>query len=554
MKRKLYDIRKFIIWTVVIIAINVFANLKFFRIDLTEDQRYSISESTVQLLDTLQERLIVQVYLDGELTGNYQHLQKTVEETLDEMKAYAGSHLAIEFVDPFSLEDSIRDETLKKLQAYGLKVRTQQSFQEAGMEQKAVVPGALVQLGSKVISINFLKDGRNGMEENFDQSISEVEYEFASAIKVLTQERKKRIAFVDGHGEAPSQLLDRMFYELANYYQVGRIDLASVPEVEGVEALVIVKPRSAYSDLDKYKLDQFVMNGGRLLFFVDAIESRKDSLGEGIMGLPFELGLDNLLRQYGVRIGENQIQDLQAATMPVQVENGQMKLMPWNFHPLLETFSDHIITKGLNPVLAKNLGIIDTVKAEGLKKTPLIMSSKYTRLKGAPVTYSPDEIRFNTDPSYYPQSYLPVAYILEGRVNSLYENRPLPLGASSKPKINQCDGARIFVCADGDIILNEFDPKSGRVSPMGLNTFTGDTYANKRFAMNLFNYMLDEQGVVNLRSKEVKIRDLDVFAIDDDSEQIKWQVINIVLPVLLILGFGILRHFIRKGRYEKRVS
>lgn len=271
----------------------------------------------------------------------------------------------------------------------------------------------------------------------------------------------------------------------------------------------------------------------------------------GVQALPYDLKISDLLRQFGVRVNENMVQDLNASVIPVRAENNQIQLKPWTFHPLLNTFSDHIITKNLGPLLSKNIGTVDSVKADGVIKTPLVFTSKYTRVKGAPVVYSVEELRINTDENYYPQSNLPVAYLLEGTFSSMFEHRPKPKNINTDNFRASGDQGKVVVCSDGDIILNEIDQQSGRPYPLGVNRFSRKQYDNKKFLENTVNYMVDESGVTQLRAKEFHLRPLDEFMIDDANEKLRWQLINMLGPLVVIIIFGVARYYLRKVRYTR---
>lgn len=546
MNRKAQDIKRYIIVIAILIAIVAVSRQYIVRLDMTEDQRYSISEPTQNMLRRLNQPLVVQVFLHGDLPSEYKHLSRNIRETLNEFKVYAGKNIIIEYKDPTATKpDSVRQQLYNNLQQAGITPRTVK--QQDG--NKIVFPGAMLKYGDKRLGVNFLKDGVNGIEENFDQSIAELEYELASTIKVLQQERKNRVAFVRGHGEAKTKNLQGAMKQLSRLYDVGFYDLSSVPEINDVEVLVIAQPTKAFSLEDKYKLDQFVLNGGNLLCFIDAMEVRRDT--GGVQALPYDLEISDLLRQFGVRINENMVQDLNAAVIPVRAENNQIQLKPWSFHPLLNTFSDHIITKNLGPLLSKNIGTVDSVKADGVTKTPLVFTSKYTRVKGTPVVYSVEELRINTDENYYPQSNLPIAYLLEGTFTSMFKHRPKPDNVNTDNFNESGDQGKVMVCSDGEIILNEVDQKAGRPYPLGLNRFSRKQYDNKKFLENTVNYMVDESGVTQLRAKEFNLRPLDEFRIDDASEKLRWQLINMAGPLVVLLLFGIVRYYLRKMKYTK---
>jgi gliding-associated putative ABC transporter substrate-binding component GldG len=293
-------------------------------------------------------------------------------------------------------------------------------------------------------------------------------------------------------------------------------------------------------------MDQFVMAGGKALFCIDAIEVRKDSLG--LQGLPYQLNLTDFFFNYGVRINENSIRDLSSA--PVRVNTGsEYKLMPWSFHPLISNFGDHVITKGFDgaAIYMRYINTIDTIKTQtAIKKTPLMFTSNYTRVQPQPVFYSVDELRIIMDKRYYPHQHLPVAYVLEGEFKSLFKGRNLPEGVEVGGKKDFGKSA-IVVVSDGDLLIPEVQESTGKPYPLGFHPLSQRTYMNKTFVKNTMDYLLGEKSISNLRAKQVDFRPLDKFRIKE--EKLKWQIINILIPILLVILFGIIRYYLRKKKY-----
>lgn len=532
-------------------AINITLSRFIWRIDLTEDNRYSLSESTKELLDSLSDKVYVKVYLHGNIGAEYKQLEKAVRETLEEFQIYAFADLQYDFIDPNQIEvDSLRIKKYSELTQRGLKTKVEREVIDGKKVEKIIFPGCVVSLGARSLPINFVKDDVNG-RENFSRSISELEYEFASTLKILNQERKKRIAFIDGHGELTNKEIYDLMLHLSKFYDSGRLNLATVDTIPEIEAIVIAQPKTAYSEADKYKIDQFVMKGGRAIFAIDAIEIKTDS--SGIVGLPYELNLRDLLFRYGVRMNDDMIQDLNSAQIPVRTgpNPNDIELKPWTFHPIINNYANHIITKNLDAVLMKNIGTLDTTKTKDVTKTPLLFTSKYTRVKGNPVGYSPDELRLNTDENYYPQQLLPVAYLLEGNFESLYKGRPTPTGAVRGHFKAEATDGKVVVISDADLLINEFDSRANIPYPLGYSKFTGQQFSNKNFLANTFDYLLNDGNVVNIRAKELSYRPLDLFKIDENKEKLYWQILNIVTPLALLILFGVVQLLLRKRKFEK---
>ncbi|MCP4520469.1 MAG: gliding motility-associated ABC transporter substrate-binding protein GldG [Cytophagales bacterium] len=548
MKGKKRDIVLYIVGLLVILLVNWVVGKSFMRFDLTEDKRFSLASSTKSIVSTLDSPLRVQVYLHGDFPAGFKNLERSIEETLEEMSAYAGKNLKYEFIDPYKKETDKkkRGEFFKSLVQLGLQPTSVVSNEGGSNKNTLVFPGAVLVYKGRKIAVPFLKGNR---EDDLYQSMETVEFELVSGIKVLKQERKKRVAFVEGHGELADAEVFQAMNALSLQYEVGRMNLSLPDKIENLEALIIAQPKQAYTEQEKYKLDQYLMNGGKVLFFMDAIETRKDSVG--LQGLPYDLNLRDLLFRYGVRVNMNMIQDLNAS--PVPIRDGQKyKLLPWSFYPLLNEFNkEHPIVKNMNALLTRHINTLDTIKAKGVKKTPLVYTSKYTKVKSQPIVYSAEELRINLDKNYYNSGQLPVSYLLEGNFTSLYAGRPLPDSLSfeaTKVFLSKGNGkGKVLVFSDGDILANAFDQKAGKPYPLGFDQYTREVYSNKQFLLNAINYMLDEEVVRQSFNKNIVKRPLDKFKVEE--EKTKWQIINVVVPVLLVVLFGIVRWWIRKRKY-----
>ncbi len=548
MNSKLKDITRFFVLLGVLILVNVVVYFSFFRIDLTEDQRYSVAEPSKKILGNLESKVYVSVFLHGNFPARFKNLENAIEEKLEAMKVYGGANLQYKFVDPTATKDSKeRNKLYQEIVSKGIQPTTLHANEDGNKVEKLIFPGAIVSYNSKLTAINFLNGNRmGGADVRINQAIEKLEFEFTSAIRRVTQEEKKKIAFLDGHGELSDLELNDIMTTLSENYLVGRMNVATVPEIEDIDAIVIAKPQRKYTEADKYKIDQFVMNGGKLLVFADALESRKDS--NGMVALPYETNLTDLFFRYGFRLNKNMIQDLYAAPVPVNTSS-EYKLMPWSFFPLLTNFSKHPIVSNMDALIVRNLGTVDTIKAPGIKKIPLVFTSQYTRVKGQPVAYSADELRIDLNRENYTAGSLPVSFLLEGNFLSLFANRPAPENAGVRNRKNESVDTQILVVSDGDFVANEVDPKSGKPFQLGLDKYSRQVYANADFIRNAVDYMLDENGIVSLRSKKVELRPLDKFKVEE--EETYWKALNMIAPILLLILFGVVRFFLRKHKYTK---
>jgi gliding-associated putative ABC transporter substrate-binding component GldG len=391
-------------------------------------------------------------------------------------------------------------------------------------------------------------------EGEINQSIEGLEYELANAIFKLVNLDRKRIGFIQGHGELDSLQIASLNNALLELYDVYKVNLQRKASLREYDALILAKPTQAFNETEKFKLDQYVMNGGKLLLMLDRLEATMDSASrEDYFAFPYELRLDDLLFKYGIRINADLLQDRNAGLYPVvtgqQGGKPQLQLMDWPFFPLVNRYADHPITRNLDAVMLKFASSLDTVKADGIRKIPLAFTSPYSRKIIAPVPVSINEIRRNVRPENFDQGNLPVAYLLEGRFTSLYKNRFLPDGVDTANYKAEGEPARIIIISDGDIARNDINPRSGNPQQLGLDPFTNYTFANEELLLNAVAFLVDENGLIRTRSKEVKIRPLDKEKIR--IEKTKWQVINLVLPIVVLLFYGLVNMYLRKQKFGK---
>lgn len=544
MKRKGIDVTEFLLWVGIVILINIIVSQYFFRVDLTEDDRYSISDSSKEILKTMDDVVYIEVYLTGDqLPADYKRLERTLKETLDEFRVYAGNNVQYKFLDPNRDSDPERQ---SKVYQYLSQKGIKPTSIATNDGERYVFPGALIVYKEREVPLILLKGNKAaGEAEMINQSIENLEYELISGIRQLTISKKKSIAFTEGHGEYEPESLSDLSNTLSSFYNVYSINLKKIKSLENYEAVVVARPETAFSEEEKYLLDQYVMNGGNVLFFIDPLHVSMDSIGEsGTLALPYTHNLDDMLFKYGVKLNENLIQDIQATLIPMYVgEMGnkpQIRMMPWNYYPLLNNFGDHPTVKNIDVVYSKFASSLDTVKAAGVNKIPLVFSSKYSKVLSAPVRVDMNEARKKVNPEEFANGPFTVAYLLEGNFQSLYKNRPLPIQDNNF----KAEGkkAKILITSDADIIKNEISKKGNQLQEIPLKQ------GNKDFVTNVVDYMLDEQGLISVRAKEITLRPLDKIKIKDD--KLMWQIINLVLPVLLILLFGIIRFYIRKKKYE----
>lgn len=534
----------------------------YYRIDLTSEKRYTLSASTQQILNKLTSHVYVQVYLEGEMPVGFKKLRRSVKDMLDEFRIRSGKKIIYEFIDPF--DPGSREENqkmMKTLYEKGLQpTNIHDSDEEGGISQKIVFPGMIMNYDGMEMTVNILENNpaKNGVQ-NLNSSIEDIEYKMIRAIHNLSTDTIYKIAFLEGHGELDEFSVGDITYELAKYYNVDRGVIGGQLNVlDKFAAIIIAKPELKFSEADKFVIDQYIMNGGRVLWLLEAVQVRSDSLQSAgfTAGLYRPLNLADQLFKYGVRVNPKIIQDQQCSIIPINIalagQQPKFSPVPWIYYPLLTPLDNHPITKNLNLVRSEFVNVLDTVSTDyGIRKEYLLYTSKFSRVISPPMRISLEEIKNPPGPKEFNVSYLPVAVLLEGSFESVFKNRPTDryIGEMKYQVIEKSVPTRMIVVADGDIIRNEVRRTATRdiPLPLGQDRYTKQTYGNKDFILNAVNYLIDDINLMNIRSKELKLRLLDKNRVK--REKIMWQFINVVLPVLFVIFFGVVVVVFRRRKY-----
>jgi len=550
---------------ILLAGINWLASVYHTRIDFTNEKRFTLSRPTKKILRSVDDVVQVDVFLKGEFPSGFKKLANSANEILSEFKEVAGSKLQYNFISPDEEMEGTSVKWGDTLTALGLYPINLKSQLKAGEQQQLLYPVALVHYKEKVMPVALYNGSSKAITfSEINSAEAMMEFKFADAINKLTQTDKPMVAYSTGNGEPG----DVRSYDLANNvllkdYNLKTINLNSQPAIpDTFKLLVIVKPTQKFSDLEKLKIDQFVMRGGKLLLFVDKLEAELDSLksmNNQVVAYDRGLQLDDLLFKYGARINNDLVMDLQCDYLPF-VTNGsqQMEYLRWNYFPLFESKSNNVINKNLGLVSGQFVNSIDTVEAEGIKKTILLSSSPNSRTISTPALISGKENVNAPEDDKFKKANIPVAVLLEGKFQSLYNNRLsqamqdslAAYGFVFQPQ-TFTDG-KIIVVADGDMILNAAD-KNGPL-PMGVNRYTAGTqyeyqFANKDFLQNCLDYLVNQSGLSEAKAKDYTLRLLDSKKITADKTT--WQLINIALPVLLVFLFAIIYQWWRKRKYTK---
>ena len=547
---------------VAIIAVNLAVQFYFFRLDLTSEKRYSVSKNTKELLRNLDSDISVVIYLDGDLNSGFLRLRKATAEMLSEFKVYAGNKLSYTFVNPSAAAtDKERMAKYEALERKGLRATVVYDKDSEGKSiQKVIFPWAQVIRGRDTVNVQLLKNiqGNSG-SENLNISIESLEFELTDAIRTLTRKEVQRIAFLEGHDELHEILTHDITEALSKYFQIDRGSLHNDPSVlDPYKAIIIAKPQSKFSESDKFIIDQYIMNGGRVLWLVDGTRISMDTLANyGFSpALQSELNLNDQLFRYGVRINPDLLLDVQSVYIPVdkarEGDRPDYQPAPWYFSPLLLTSPNHPISRNVTVVKSEFASSIDFVGNDpNIHKEVLLVTSQHSRAIPTPTHISLDVLNIPADPAFFNQRHLPVAVALEGIFPSVFNNRFPPQGVIPPKEIKaQSVPTRMIVIADGDIIRNDVSGigVNARPQPLGYDSYMNQEFGNKSFIMNSILYLTDDDGWLKLRSRELTIRLLDKIKVNENKKAI--QIINVALPVFLLIIFAILNTIIRKRKYS----
>ncbi|RTL58883.1 MAG: gliding motility-associated ABC transporter substrate-binding protein GldG [Sphingobacteriales bacterium] len=558
---------------VLLVLVNVAAAYFKFRIDLTGEKRFSLSAPTKKLLQHIDSTITVDVLLAGELPADFRKLQVSTKDLLNEMKEYAGKKLVYNFINPETIQKDSAYQLM--LASFDLLPTARESQTKNGEEKVMLYPFAVVNRGDKKIGIDLLKgkivydvDPINGTRQiNEAKSInaaeSLLEFKIADAIDKIQQTKKPLIGYAVGNGEPTGPETYDIVRSLEKSYSLQIIDLQKNPYIsKDFSALLIVRPTQKFEDSVKLKIDQYIMQGGKVLWSLDNLDANKDSLARLASTVAFDMGLnlDDQLFKYGVRINRDLVQDLQCDMVPIVIgQTGgqpQIQPIPFNYYPLLTPANNNAITRNMEPVLGQYVNSMDTVKVADIKKTLLLSTSENSKFVSTPAIISLNELKTIEDPKLYTKKFLPAAYLLEGKFNAAFAHR------TSQETINlfeqwykapfkiKCDEPnKMIVISDGDILLNKYpQTQQQEPPPMGLSNSQQQLYANRTFLLNALEYLVNPSGIIETRNKDITLRLLNKTKVEE--EKTKWQIINIAVPVLLVIASGFIFQQIRKKKYS----
>ena len=558
--QKNVNLKKLALSLGILIVANLLASQFFHRFDLTNDKRYTLSKTSLTIIKSVQEPLIVDVFLKGQFPGEFKKLQTETQQLLEEFKAY-NSNIVFQFIDPLENE-SQKDSLVQAFQERGLTPVNVTIDDKGKQTQEVVFPWAITTYKGRSVKVPLLKNMMGASTaEKVVSSVQHLEYAFANAFNTISNPKEKKIAIIKGNGELHELLIADFLKSIRENYFIGPFILDSVANnpqktlnaLNKYDLAIIAKPTEKFTDEEKMVLDQFIIHGGKTLWLVDQVTMEMDSLyneSGATLAFPNDLNLNDLFFKYGVRINPNLVKDIMAT--PIALATGdkgsasQYTQFPWFYSPLIYPTLIHPIVSNVDGLKFEFTSGIDTLK-NGIKKTVLLKSSKYSKLIGAPIEVRLDMVQERPEPTEFKNTgEIPVSVLLEGSFHSVYENRVLPFEEKTFSPIGKNN--KMIVVSDGDLIRNQLD-KNYQPLELGYDKWTNKFYGNKEFLLNCVNYLLDENGLINIRTKVVNLPILDKEKVYTNYTSA--QMLTIGLPLLILLLFGIVFTFLRRRKYSK---
>ena len=554
------NIKSLLIVVAILLVLNCISGYFFHRFDLTKDKRYTLSSTSLNIINQVQNPLLVKIYLQGDLPSEFKRLQSETRDLFEEFKAY-NKNIVFEFVDPLEKEDDSMD-NIKKLYLKGLTPINITVDDKGKQSQEMVFPWAIAIYNNKEVNIPLLKNSMGASTtEKVIISVQHLEYSIADAINKITKDKQKKVAIIKGNGELQDVQIAKFLMQVRESYHIGPFTLDSVAKnptgslqaLQKYDLAIIAKPTESFTDSEKQVLDQFIINGGKTIWLIDQVNMEMDSLYNdygSTLAFPRDLNLNDMFFKYGFRINPDLVKDERGS--PIKLATGergtaaQYQEFNWKFAPQVYPISQHPIVKNLGGIKFDFANGIDVLK-NGIKKTVLLQSSQYSKRIGSPVEINLNIVEEETSPNHYLNTgNIPLSVLLEGSFHSMFENRVLPFNEQSFQAIGKAN--KMIVISDGDLIRNQLD-KNFQPVELGYDQRSGNLYDNKDFLMNCVNYLLDDNGLINIRSKDLNLPLLDKEKVYENYTTT--QILTIGLPILILGVFGIVFTFFRKRKYSK---
>jgi len=555
------NINLYLIITVILLTVLSF--FFFFRIDLTSDRRYSIAPQTKELMRGTEANLSVTLYLDGDLNPGFQRLKKATIELIDELNVYANKSIDFKTENPSKANSNeARQQKYTELAALGMTPTAIYERDKEGKSiQKIIFPWIKITYKQKTVYVNLLKNLRGvSGEENLNISIENLEFELTDGIRRAMKSTATKIAFIEGHGELNEAETFDISKSLSRYFQIDRGVIGTDASIlNPYKAIIIARPTLPFSEKDKFVIDQYIMQGGNVLWLIDVVRIARENLSKSGLSPAMELDLNvsDQLFNYGIRINSNLLQDVQCVQIPVNIapkdEKPQFEPTPWFYAPLLLTSYQHPITKNITEIRSEFASSLELVGENKEVRTALLLAtSDNTHSVATPATIDLGAMPNPRDKAYFNQSYLPVAVLLEGKFRSNFENRMLPEGLSGINRVlSQSVQSKQIVVADGDIIRNETNgiASDSTTLPLGFDRYMNQQFGNREFIQNAILYLADDPRWLELRSRSLKLRLLNKQLVAE--QKLPWQIFTVITPLLLVIFAGIMYQITRKRRYTK---
>lgn len=554
----------FFITAILLVLVNWLASVYHARIDLTNEKRFTLSAATKKILRNLDDQVEVKVFLKGDFPSGFKKLANNTQETLEEFQEASSGKLKYNFVSPDELMDDTEVKWGDTLSAMGLYPINLKSQLKKGEQQQLVYPVALLRYKEKVLPVKLYNGIPNIGRQEINSAEALMEFQLADGIYKLSGRQKPMIAYSIGNGEPQdARTYDLVENVLRADYDLKLVNINKAPVIDDTfKLMMIVKPVQPFTEIEKLRIDQYIMRGGKLLMFIDALNAEMDSLRIKNEVIAYErgLGLTDLLFKYGARINNDLVMDLQSDKLPFDVNgNGQFEFLSWNYFPVFISKSDHAINKNLGFVSGRFVNSIDTVEAAGISKTVLLSSSANARSISAPALISGSENVNAPEDEKFKTPDIPVAVLLDGKFTSMFKNRLSQELNDSLEKYGEVfqpqniSGNKMILVSDGDIVLNSV--ARNEPLPMGMNPFTvGSQYefsfANRDFLTNCLDFLINQSGLAEAKAKDYSLMLLDTKKLE--AQKLNWQLLNIAAPVSLVILFALLFQWLRKRKYSKK--
>ena len=555
----------------IVLSINVIDHFLYARLDLTSEKRYTLSDSTKELLKTIDEPLLYRVYLDGDMPSDFKRLQNETKEMLNQLRAY-NRNVSYEFVNPNNFgTDEERRVFFQKLNEKGIQPAQVQMKGDNGVTNLLLLTAADVFYKGRETTVQLLQNQQYvGQADLLNNSIQNLEYALTSPVRSLSRGMKQSIGFLQGQGELQGGVLYDIQRALQEFYSLEYVTIdeqiqsltahhqnskdSTYRFVNKFDLLIVAKPTEAFSEKDLFILDQYIMYGGKVLWLIDPLNAEIDSLASHgqMLATRYPLGLDEMLFNYGVRVNPNVLMDIRCRPIPLPVsivgDKPQYRFSPWFYFPEIVPLSEHPIVRNLDLIKTDFVSSIDLIDND-IKKTVLLTTSEYTRVKNAPAIIDLGDARVEPDQRLYNKSNLPIAVLLEGEFKSTWRNRLTPeLTESDAIGYREVSKpTKMIVISDGDVIKNRFDADKEIIYPVGYDSYTRTLYANKELLLNAVNYLVGDEGLMDSRSRSITLRKLDESKTRD--RRSFYQIINIIAPLLLLAAAGAIIIIVRKKKY-----